>query len=39
MKHLAILAAAAVALAGCTTAGLMTPLSPAAVNSLRAACA
>lgn len=31
--------ALAAALSGCTTAGLMTPLSPTAVNSLRAACA
>lgn len=41
MKCLRILFAASIAMlvAGCTTAGLMTPLSPAAVNSLRAACA
>jgi hypothetical protein len=37
---LAILAgAAALGLSACTTTGLMTPLSPAHVNSLRAACA
>lgn len=39
MKLSMILVAAALALSGCTTAGLMTPLSPAAANSLRAACA
>lgn len=37
MRYAVILAG--LALTGCTTAGLMTPLSPAAVNSLRAACA
>jgi hypothetical protein len=39
MKSLLLVAAAGLALSGCQTLGLMTPLSPAHVNSLKAACA
>lgn len=37
--RITLAASVAIALAGCTSMGLMTPLSPAAANSLRAACA
>jgi hypothetical protein len=36
---IALVAAAVLPLAGCQTLGLMTPLAPAHVNSLKAACA